>query len=352
MTDHTQDIRTTQKDRGRDASSPMGIPWKGWKDIVFRVGIGIFENRIMLTAAGVTFYMLLGLVPSLSLFVTLYGLFTDASSVIGQLDLIRAFVPSGGMGIIQDQLMRLTEQNDRSLGITLIISFVGIIWGAGSGIRALFEAMNVVYGEKEKRNFFQINLLALGFIFGGVIIISLMLTTVLIIPIILSAFYIGFGWLVQLGSYAVMIVALIVALAALYRWGPSRREAKWRWITPGSIFAIVFVGIISLLFSWYVANFGNYNATYGSLGALIALLTWIWISVTIVILGGSINSEIEHQTARDSTRGPGEKPLGKRGAYVADTVGGRWPASGGSTPDPHEDDPDDPEDQANTRDRP
>ncbi len=345
MTDHTQDIRVAQKNRGREAKSPLAIPPKGWKDIAYRVGIGIFENRILLTAAGVTFYMLLGMVPSLSLFVTLYGLFTDASSVIGQLDLLRGFVPASGMGIIEDQLMRLTEQNNNSLGITLIVSFIGIIWGAGSGIRALFEAMNVVYGEKEKRNFFQINLLALGFIFGGVIMISLMLTTVLVIPIILSAFYIGFGWLVQLGSYVVMILALIVGLAALYRWGPSRREAKWRWITPGSIFAIVFVGLISLLFSWYVANFGNYNATYGSLGALIALLTWIWISMTIVILGGSINSEIEHQTARDSTTGKFEKPLGRRGAYVADTVGGRWPASGGSTPDPHEGEQDPPENQ-------
>jgi membrane protein len=133
---------------------------------------------------------------------------------------------------------------------------------------------------------------------------------------------------VRVGSYGVMMLSLIIALSAIYRWGPSRAEARWRWITPGSLFATFGIVAMSAGFSWYAANFSNYNATYGSLGALIGLLSWIWLSVTIVILGAALNSEIEHQTTVDSTTGA-PRPMGARGAYVADTVGGRWPAKGG-----------------------
>lgn len=325
----TQEIRAIQKNRGRNATAPNAIPMRGWTDIAYRLFVGFGQNRIMLTAAGVTYFLLLALVPSLSLFVTSYGLLNNPAGVVDQLNLLNGLVPAGGLDIIREQLVRLTSQDDRSLGITLVVSLAVALWGAGAGIKALFEAMNVVYGETEKRNFFVINALALVFILGGLIMLVLMLAVVLVLPVVLSLFSLGrYDWAVQLGGYGVMLACLSIALSAIYRWGPSRAEARWRWITPGSLFATLGILIMSAAFSWYAANFSNYSATYGSLGALIGFLTWMWLSVTIVILGAALNSEIEHQTTVDSTTG-NPRPIGERGAYVADTVGGRWPAQGG-----------------------
>tara|TARA_R110002020_G_scaffold21095_4_gene71632 strand:- start:7266 stop:8315 length:1050 start_codon:yes stop_codon:yes gene_type:complete len=331
MSNDSQQQRSLQPDRGRNAFTPGAIPWRGWKDIVYRLFVGFNENRILLTAAGVTFFLLLALAPSLSLFVTLYGLLNNPGGVVQQLNLLVGVIPNGGLDIIREQLMRLTTQDERSLGITLIISLAAALWGAGAGIKALFEAMNVVYGEQEKRNFFAVNLLALIFLLVGLVLAIVMLSVVLVLPVVLSLLSLSrYDWLVQLGAYAVMLLFLLLAASALYRWGPSRSEASWRWVTPGSLFAALGIMAASALFSWYAANFSNYSATYGSLGAVVGMLTWIWLSVTIVILGGSLNSEIEHQTAEDSTTGT-PKPLGERGAFVADTVGERWPARGGGS---------------------
>tara|TARA_R110002124_G_scaffold1797_8_gene11403 strand:+ start:9414 stop:10463 length:1050 start_codon:yes stop_codon:yes gene_type:complete len=334
MTDDSQHQRTLQPNRGRDAFTPGAIPWRGWKDIAYRLFVGFNDNRVLLTAAGVTFFLLLALAPSLSLFVTLYSLLNNPGSVVQQLSLLDGIIPQSGLDIVRDQLVRLTSQDERSLGITLIVSLAVALWGAGAGIKALFEAMNVVYGEQEKRNFFKVNLLALVFLLGGLVLTIVMLSVVLVLPVGLSLLSLSrYDGLVQLGAYAVMLLFLLLAVSALYRWGPSREEASWRWVTPGSLFAALGIMAASALFSWYAANFSNYSATYGSLGAIVAMLTWIWLSVTIVILGGSLNSEIEHQTAEDSTTGAA-RPIGERGAFVADTVGERWPARGGTASPP------------------
>jgi membrane protein len=329
MSTRTQQLRAKQRDRGRRAARPSAIPWRGWKDIGYRLFVGFNVNRVLLTAAGATYFLLFALVPSLSLFVTLYGLLNDPAGVVDQLSLLDGLVPAGGLDVIREQLVRLTSQTDGGLGLALVISLAVALWGASAGIKALFEAMNVVYGEAEKRNIIAINLLALLFVFGALALLILVLTVVLIVPVVLQTLALGgYGWLVRVGSYGVMMLSLIIALSAIYRWGPSRAEARWRWITPGSLFATFGIVAMSAGFSWYAANFSNYNATYGSLGALIGLLSWIWLSVTIVILGAALNSEIEHQTTVDSTTGA-PRPMGARGAYVADTVGGRWPAKGG-----------------------
>lgn len=321
-------FRFKHRDRGRRAQTPIAIPWRGWRDVTYRLFVGFNSNRILLTAAGVTFFLLFALVPSLSLFVSSYGLLNDPTSVIDQLNLLEGVVPRDGLEIIREQLVRLTSETTASLGFAFLISLALALWGASAGIKAFFEAMNIVYREKEKRSFIRINLLALGFVCGALVMLVIVLGAVLVMPVLLYYLALGrFEWLVRLGSYAIMLTTLVVALSAIYRWGPSRAEARWRWITPGSIFATLGITIMSAGFSWYAANFSNYNATYGSLGALIGLLTWIWFSVTIAILGGALNSELEHQTAVDSTTGE-PLPLGTRGAYVADTLGETWPSDG------------------------
>ena len=143
------------------------------------------------------------------------------------------------------------------------------------------------------------------------------------IPVVLNL--VGLGpvveMLISLVRWPLLLVLIVLALALLYRVGPSRRAPKWRWVTWGSSFAAVAWVIGSMLFSWYVAKFGTYNETYGSLGAAIGFMTWIWISTTIVLLGAEINAEMEHQTASDTTAGP-RKELGTRGATMADDVAG------------------------------
>jgi membrane protein len=313
------------------ANSPVEIPPQGWKDVLWRLYHEISEDRVMLVAAGVTYYMLLALVPALSVFVSLYGLFNDRATVGAHLNLLAGLVPPGGMEILDDQLTRLTSAPSATLSLTLVGSLAVALWSSSSGIKALFDAMNIAYDEAEKRNFFILNLLALVFTIGIAVAAAVFLAVVVLMPAIFSAVYLGkgFEWLVQIVSYVLMLGLLLAGVSALYRWGPSRQQAKWRWITPGAILTVVFVAIVSILFSWYASNFGNYNATYGSLGALVGLLTWMWLSITIVLVGAELNSEVEHQTARDSTTGR-PLPLGERGAYMADHVA----AVGlGATPD-------------------
>jgi len=316
----------SQPGRGRDAEAPLEIPPTGWKDIAYRLFRAINEDRILLAAAGTTFYLLLALVPTLSAFVSLYGLFNSRASAVDHVALLVGIVPAGGLDIIRDQLTRLAGESNGALGVTLFISLALAFWSASAGIRALFEAMNVAYHEKEKRPFFVLIGISLLFTLATAAAAMLVVGTVIVMPPLLALLPGGAGleWLVRVASYAVMLLVILVGIAALYRWGPSREEAKWRWITPGATLCVVALGITSIGFSFYVGNFSDYNATYGSLGALIGLLTWMWISVTLVIAGAELNSEVEHQTARDSTTGPAQ-PLGSRGAYMADNVGRIWP---------------------------
>lgn len=315
-----------QPGRGRDAEAPKEIPAPGWKDILWRLYRAIAEDRILLTAAGAAFYLLLALVPTLTAFVSIYGLFNDRANMLNHVELLAGIVPPGALGIIRDQLTRLTVESNETLGLTLLFSLAIALWSSSAGVKAMFDAMNVAYHEKEERSFLVFNGTALLFTLGGALAALLVVAVVIVMPLVISSLPGGKGleWTVRITAYAAMLLVLSAGLAALYRWGPSREDAKWRWITPGTLLSVVALGVTSTAFSWYVTNFADDNATYGSLGAVIGLMTWLWISVTLVIIGAELNSEIEHQTARDSTTGP-ERPLGERGAHMADTVGRVWP---------------------------
>jgi membrane protein len=189
-------------------------------------------------------------------------------------------------------------------------------------VKNLFEAMNIAYEERESRSFIKLNATALLFTLAGLLAIIAMIGVAVVVPVVLNIVGLGSGleWLVQIGSYVVLALFLLAGIAALYRFGPSRQQAEWKWITPGALFAVVAIIVISILFSWYTSNFANYNETYGSLGGLIALLTWIWITMTVLIIGAELNSETEHQTSQDTTIGT-DDPMGRRDATVADTLG-------------------------------
>lgn len=327
------DGRVREQDRGRHAYAPQDIPATGWKDILWRTWGEITDDRVMLIAAGATYYLLLALFPTIVAFVSLYGLFTDPATVRHHVSLLSGLVPAGGLEIIDEQLTRLTTQGAATLGWGLVISLAIALWSSSSGIKAMFEAMNIAYDEREKRSFLHLNGLALLFTIGGLVAALVMIGVVVVMPAVLGLFGLsrGFEWLVQGLGYGLVVLLLLVGIAALYRLGPSRQEARWRWLTPGAILAVLVIVVASLLFSWYSANFANYEKTYGSLGALIGFLTWMWISITVVIVGAELNAEIEHQTARDSTIGP-DTPMGPRHATMADTIG-KSADEGGDTSD-------------------
>ena len=308
--------------RGREAEWPSEIPAKGWKDILWRVWSEITEDRVTLIAAGAAFYLLLALFPAMAAFVSLYGFVADPSNIAEQVSFLGGVLPSGGMELIQDQLESLVTQDSSALSLSFVFAFLISFWSANNGVKTLFEALNVAYEENEKRSFLWLNLVAFTFTLGAMVMGILMIAVVGVIPAFLSIVNLGqfSEQLIAVGRWALMLVLIVFGVSLLYRYGPSRETAKWRWISWGSGLATVVWIVASIAFSYYLQNFANYNATYGSLGAVIGFMLWAWISVVILIVGAESNAEMEHQTARDSTTGD-PKPMGERGATVADTLG-------------------------------
>jgi membrane protein len=308
--------------RGRTAGQPSDIPARGWKDILIRTYRSISEDRVMALAAGVTYYVLLALFPGLAALVSIYGLIADPAVIQQKLETLSSIMPKEAIAIIGGQLHFLASQSQKALGFAFIAGLLMSLWSANAAISALFDALNVVYGEREKRNYFKRTALTLCFTAGLVLFMVAALAGIVVVPAVLNFMFLGGAgeWLISLLRWPALLVLLIIGLAILYRFGPSRADARWRWLTWGSTAAAILWLVASILFSWYAANFASYNKTYGSLGAIIAFMVWTWISMTIVLLGGELNAEIEHQTARDSTTGA-PRPLGTRGARMADTVG-------------------------------
>ena len=306
--------------RGRHAESPAQIPKRGWKDILWRAYNGISNDRILMNAAAVTFYWLLAFVPAIAALVSIYGLFADPRTITDQLDTVSGILPGGGMAVLQEQLTRLASQGGGSLTLGLVIGVLVSLWSANGGMKGLFDALNVVYGENEKRSFIRLNAVTLAFTVAMLAFAIVAIGAIVVLPVILGWLPELLGNIINIARWPVMAVLVAIVLALIYRYGPSRDQPKWRWVSPGSILAAVGWLIFSAAYSFYAANFGTFNATYGSLGALIGFLLWMWLSFVVILLGGKLNAEIEHQTARDSTEGPPEA-LGQRDAQVADTVG-------------------------------
>lgn len=310
-----------QDQDGRDAATPGDIPRRGWWMILKRTAVQASEDRLMTEAAGVTFYVLLALFPAIAALVSLYGLVADPAAVEQHVAQLSGVVPGGGMELIEEQVRRLASQPSGALGFGAVAGILISLWSANQATKAIFDALNVVYEEEEKRGFVKFTLVTLAFTLGGLVFAIVAMLAVVVLPVALG--FVGLGseaeWALRVGRWPLLALVVGLVLAVIYRYGPSRTRARWQWVSRGSAFAAIAWLIASLGFSWYVTNFGSYNETYGSLGAVVGFMTWIWISTIVVLLGAELNAEMEHQTAQDTTKAP-DKPMGRRGARMADTV--------------------------------
>lgn len=316
-----------QSATGRQADKPSRIPWEGWKDILWRVKDRIGRDRVSLVAAGTAFFLLLAIFPGLAALVSLYGLVADPSAVTRQLAFLESVVPAEGFDIITGQLTRLAEQGGGALSFGFLLSLGAAIWSANNGVKAIIQAMNVAYMEQEKRNFIRLSLFSLAVTLGTLFVLGMFIAVIGVAPVVLAG--VGLGdvvkALVALLRWPFLIVVAALAIALVYRFAPNRRQAKWRWVTWGSAIATIGWIVASLLFSWYLSNLASFDRTYGPLGAVIGLLLWLWLSIQILIIGAELDAETERQTRHDSTVGE-PKPMGARGAVVADTLGERRPS--------------------------
>src|SRR5262249_1050377 len=262
------------------------IPAPGWKDIAWRVYHGLQRDRVLLVAAGVTYYGLLSMFPAIAAVVSLYGLFADPTTINEHLNTLSGLLPGGALEVIGDQAKRIASQGGSTLGFTFIFTLLLSLWGANAGTKSLFDALNIIYKEDEKRGFIQLTLACLAFTIVGIALVILGIAAIVAAPVLLKVFGIptaSTGWFLSLIRWPALLLAVLFALACLYRYAPSRTEPQWRWVSWGSAFAAVVWLVGSILFSWYVANFGTYNKTYGSLGAVIGSMVWMWLSFVVVL---------------------------------------------------------------------
>jgi membrane protein len=302
---------TENGDRGREPITAAEIPPRGWKDILMRIYANVSKHRLLALAGGMTYYSILAIFPAIAALVAMYGLFSDPTTIAKHLDQLGGFLPGGAIDVAREQLTRVASKGSQTLGLTFLVGLATSLWSANAAMKSLFDTMNIVHGENEKRGFIKLNVISLGFTIGGVLFLLSALGSIVVVPVILN--YVGLSeagdLLLRIGRWPAMYLALTLALAVIYRYGPCREWARWRWITWGSAIAALLWLALSGLFSWYAANFGKFNETYGSLGAVIGFMTWLWISAIVVLLGAEIDAEMEHQTSRDTTAGL-PRPLG------------------------------------------
>jgi len=312
--------QATQLGHGREAGRPRDIPLRGWKDILIRTWKEFGEDQIPLIAAGCTFYTLLALFPGITAFVALYGLFADVGDAQRHVQEMSGVLPGGAISLIGEQMLKVAAARDGQLSFAFIFGLVTALWSANGAMKAVISGLNIAYEEKEKRGFIGKIGVPLSFTLAFLTFVISAVALRVVGTSIEVSWGPTAGVLYSIVYWILLFLGLALGMTILYRFGPSRSRVRWRWITWGSGIAAVSWIAMSAGFTFYVSSFGNYDESYGALGAVIGFMTWTWLSAMVLMLGAELNSEIEHQTARDTTTGA-PKPLGTRGAVMADTIG-------------------------------
>lgn len=308
--------------RGRTADNPTQLPPKGWKDILFRVKDEVAADRVGLIAAGVAFYGFLAIFPAIAAIMAISGVFFDPTNVTGQIESLSAFVPQDIVDIVTQQAQAVTGSDKGGLGLAAIMGVLVALYSASKGMGSLIEGLNVAYDEEEERGFIRLKLETLGLTLFLVVGLLLSLSVTLVLPAALE--FVNLGNFLEpailVGSFILVALLTIFGLAVLYRYGPSRDAPEWSWASVGAIASCALWIIGSAGFAYYVKSFGSYNESFGTLAGVVIMLTWLWLSAFIILLGAELNAEMEAQTRRDTTQGR-DLPMGDRDAQKADVLG-------------------------------
>ncbi len=315
-----QDHSVSRNNSGRRAETPARIPAAGWKQILWRVKDEISQDHISVVSAGIAFYALLSVFPAIAALVSIAGLVLDPADIAGQLETVVAMLPEEAAGILQDQVLKVTTGSETGTGVVALFGAAVALYGAMKGVLTLIEGLNIAYDEEETRSTIRLYLTALSITICAILGTAAGLGLMILLPSLVS-------WgnlppvletVINVLRWPLMAALAMLGLAALYRFGPSRAEPKWRWISVGAVVATTLWIAGTLGFSIYVSNFGSYTETYGTLGGVIVLLTWMWLSAFVILGGAELNAEIEQQTEKDTTSGA-PLPMGQRDAVKADT---------------------------------
>lgn len=314
-------------ERGRTADTPWTMPWQGWKDVLRRVVREVREDRLDIIAAGVAFYALLAIGPALAALVSIYGMFASPEDLQDLIGTVAELAPDASRGLLLDDMLApAIAAAPRALTVGAVVGIVLSLWSANRGMKALMTAVSVAYEEPRPRGFIMQNLVSLGMLSGAVIMFALVGVAVIAFPHLLETTEIGerVASLLSIMRWPLLFALFLFCLAALFRWAPKRASPKWRWVSVGSLAAtVLWLGFCGL-FSIYSHHFLEIRGGYGAITGVVALALWLFGSAYVILLGAELNAEIEHQTARDSTVGE-PKPLGLRGAFVADHIGDAGP---------------------------
>jgi membrane protein len=305
--------------RGRQAGVPRQIPPAGWKDIAKRTITEIKRDQIPLLSAGVAFYSLLALFPAAIAGISIYGLVADPETVRRQLDELTRMLSPETATLVGQQIEQVTGSAGGALGLATVVGILTALWSASSGMKALVTGVNLAYDETEDRKFLKLRGLALLLTLGGMVLLGVALALIVGFPAVADGWPAALRWTVGTLRWVLLAALLVFALAVLYRVAPDRDEPRWTWVSWGSGIATLLWVVASIGFSVYANSFGNYNKTYGALAGVIILMFWLYLSALVVLVGAELNTEMELQTARDTTSGP-SRPMGERQAHAADHV--------------------------------
>jgi membrane protein len=306
---------------GVHASRPTQIPLRGWLQIVKRAWAENNADNMPIIGAGVAYFGFLAILPTLTATISLYGLVASPETVTRQIQSLSEQLPQDASTLISNQLKNIASHSGGALTISLIVSILAALWSASSGVSNLVKAVNIAYDEVETRNFIKLRLLSLALTLGAIVFVLITFSLVAVVPAVLNHLPLGvFGTvLAQVIRWVLLLGVMAVALSVLYRVAPDRDAPKFAWVSLGSLVVTVIWAVVSLLFSFYVDNFGSYDKTYGAIAGVVVLMLWLQLTVYLVLLGAEINAETEHQTAHDTTEGD-PAPMGERDATVADTL--------------------------------
>ena len=310
-----------QRGRGRNAEEPTQVPARGWLDVLARTKQQITEDNLSIAAAGVAFYGFVAVVPALAALVAIYGLISDPANVAAQVEYLARVLPGEVLPLLQEQMTRITS-NQQAAGIGALVGFAFALYSSANATKALITGLNIAYDETERRGFFKLTAIAFVLTIGAILGAVLAVALVAVLPSVLAHLHVGLraDLLLNLLRWPVLVGGFMAALAVMYRFGPCRNGAQWKWVSPGAIVASLLWLLASAAFSYYVSHFASYDKTYGPLGTVVIFMMWLFLSAFVVLLGAELNAEAERQTKKDTTEPP-DKPLGERGARAADTVG-------------------------------